>query len=229
MNIVYRPVRLINREVLDTFRSIPVSEKPDGTRIVDKRLLTHDKDILATAGRNAEILSAAFNDLTKAFAAGNRFRLIVPINSYSLASGECATLIVRAMKELDESLRDAVIAEFVDLPKSLNLDMLGDLTVPVLPFFDKYLAEPRPISSTDSFTMYSNCNYFGVSLNLEAFEETGDQALALLTEFWAEATKSRLKVVIEGISDQALIDKAQQYEVFALDGPIIAPDQETMA
>ncbi|MBT5243674.1 MAG: hypothetical protein HOL66_05485, partial [Rhodospirillaceae bacterium] len=77
--------------------------------------------------------------------------------------------------------------------------------------------------------MYSNCNYFGVSLNLEAFEETGDQALALLTEFWAEATKSRLKVVIEGISDQALIDKAQQYEVFALDGPIIAPDQETMA
>ena len=76
--------------------------------------------------------------------------------------------------------------------------------------------------------MFANCNYFGVSLNMEAFSETGKEALGLLTEFWAEATKSRLKVVIQGITDQAIIDKAQQYEAFALDGPAIGADQKSL-
>ncbi len=228
MNVVYRPVKLINREALDTFRCLPVGEKQDGTSFADKRLLGHDKDIVSTATKNAAVLSAAFHELTKAFAAGNRCRMIIPINSYSLASNEGATLIVQAMKELDSSLYAAVITEFFDMPKSLNLDMLGDMTVPILPFFDKYLAEPRPITNKDDFTIYSNCNYFGVSLNMEAYREGGDAAVSLLTEFWAEATKSRLKVVIQGIKDQAIIDKAQQYEVFALDGPLIGEDRETL-
>jgi hypothetical protein len=228
MNVIYRPVRLINREVIDTFRCIPVREKTDEKKVADKRLLVHEKDILSTATKNAALLSAAFTELSKAFAAGNRYRLIVPINSYSLVSDAGATLIVRAMKELDPSLCSAVIAEFIDLPKSLNLDMLGDLTVPIIPFFDKYLAEPLPISGNDSFTIFSNCNYFGVSLNMEVSQASGQQAIGLLTEFWAEATKSRLKVVVQGVSDQAIVDKAQQYEVFALDGPAIGPDQERL-
>jgi len=226
MKAVYRPVRLINHEAIDTFRSIPVSEKPKDTRVIDKRLLTHDKDILTTATRNAALLRTAFDELSNAFAAGKRYRLIVPINSYSLASDEGATLIVRAMKELDATLRDAIISEIIDLPRSLTLDMLGDMTVPVLPFFDKYLAEPLPITRKDNFSMFSNCNYFGVSLNIEAFEETGNDALMMLTEFWAEATKSRLKIVIQGVTEQAIIDKAQQYDIFAIDGPAIGADQE---
>lgn len=228
MNVHYRPVKLINREVIDTFRAIPVDEKPDGSMVSGKQLLAHDKDILSTATRNAALLSQSFAELSGAFAAGNRYRLIVPINSYSLASDQGATLIVRAMKELEPSLRSAVIAEFIDLPKSLTLDMLGDMTVPVLPFFDKYLAEPLPISRKDSFTMFANCNYFGVSLNMEAHEESGEQALAQLTEFWAEATKSRLKVVVQGISDQAIMDKAEQYEAFGLDGPVIGADLDNL-
>jgi hypothetical protein len=73
--------------------------------------------------------------LQKGFDAGNRYRLIVPINSYSLASDESTTLIVKAIKELDSSLYGAVIAEFMDLPASLTLDMLGDMTVTILTVF----------------------------------------------------------------------------------------------
>ena len=61
--------------------------------------------------------------------------MIVPINSYSLASDESTTLIDKAMKELDSSLYGAVIAEFMDLPASLTLDMLGDMTVTILTVF----------------------------------------------------------------------------------------------
>jgi hypothetical protein len=228
MEVVYRPVKLLNREVLDTFRCLPVSENSDGTVTADKRLLVHEKDVLATATKNAEVMSKAFAELSKAHAVGNRCRMIVPLNSYALASGEGATLIVQVLRELDKSLSGAVIVEYIDMPQSLNLDMLADMMVPALPFLDKYLAEPRPISNKDNFTIYSNCNYFGVSLNMEKFPETRDAAVGLLTEFWAEATKSRLKVVIQGVKEQAILDKAQQYEVFAMDGPLIGPDQETL-
>lgn len=225
MSVVYRPVRLLNREQLDTFRCLPAHEGDDGVVRGKKSLLTHDGDVLGTATKNANVLRDAFNQLSKAFATGQRYRMIVPINSYSMASGEGATLIVQAMKELDESIRPAVIAEFIDLPRSINLDMLADMMIPVLPFLDKYIAEPRPLGKDDNFTMFSNCNFFGVSLDMEAAKTGGDEAIALLTKFWAEATNSRLKVVLEGVREQAVTDKAQQYEVFAIDGPAIAEDR----
>ena len=198
MDVTFRPVRLANREVIDTFRCIPVTEKPDGTRIADKSLLVHDKDVMGTANKNAEVLSKAFHALQKAFDAGNRYRLIIPINSYSLASDESATLIVKAMKELDSSLCGAVIAEFVDLLGSLTLDILGDMTVPILPFLDKYLAEPRPISNKDDFTMYSNCNYFGVSLNLETCDDGVGAAPVCLLNSGRKPRKAALRWLFKG-------------------------------
>jgi len=228
MDVTFRPIRLVNREVIDTFRCIPVTEKSDGTRTADKRLLLHDKDVMGTTVKNAEVLSKAFQALQKAFDAGNRYRMIVPINSYSLATNESTTLIVRAIKELDSSVRGAVIAEFVDFPASLTLDMLGDMTVPVLPFFDKYMAEPPPISNKDGFTMYANCNYFGVSLNMDTCGDGEDAATGLLTKFWAEATKNRLKVVIQGVKDPEIVAKIEQYEIFAFDGPILGEDRDTL-
>ena len=227
MNVVYRPVRLINREVIDTFRCVPVVKNPDSTTTVGKHLLTHDKNILLTATRNAALLKNAFAELTKTFAAGKRCRMIVPINSYSVASKEGATLIVKTIRELDKPLCEAVIAELIDLPKSLNLDMLGDMTVPFLPFFDKYLAEPRGMSEAEDFTLYSNCNYFGVSMDLEGLG-TDESAIARMTQFWAEAVKCRLKVVFQGVGNQAALDKAKQYEAFALDGPVIGADKEIL-
>lgn len=229
MNVVYRPVKLLNRESLDIFRCVPTQKRADEPLKTGKRLLAHEDDILATASKNAALIERAFRDLTRAFDAGHRYRIIVPINSYSMASGEGATEIVQAVKELDSSLRGAVITEFFDMPRSLNLDMLADMMIPLLPFFDKFLGEPRPLLSDDNLTIYSNCNFFGVSLDLEGSEAAGDEAMAQMTKFWAEATKSRLKVSLQGIRDPAIVDKATQYEIFAIDGPAIAEDRETLA
>lgn len=229
MNVVYRPVKLLNREALDTFRCIPAKKPTDGPLKKGKRLLAHDDDVMLTAGKNAALIERAFRDLTKAFDAGHRYRLIVPVNSYSMASGEGATEIVQAVKELEPSLRGAVIAEFFEMPRSLNLDMLADMMIPLLPFFDKYLGEPLPLTGDSNLTIYSNCNFFGVSLDLQDHKAEGDEAMAMMTKFWAEATKSRLKVSLQGVSDPEMVEKAQQYEIFAIDGPAIAEDRETLA
>ena len=140
--------------------------------------------------------------------------------------GEAATVIVQTIKELPEELRSAVIVEFFDFPKTLTLEILGDITIPVLPFFDNYMAEPS--AGMTDFTVFANLNYFGVSLDLESSGAAGDDAVADMTAFWAEATNRRLKVLLQGVKEQGLADKAIQYECFALDGPLIGEDSQTM-
>jgi len=226
MKVLYRPVLLVNHEATDFYRCLPVRLKNGVETARGKKALRYNNEIIETAEKNARVLSLAFADLTRAHAAGKKVRLIVPINSYAIASGDAATLIVKAIRELDEALRAAVIVEVYEFPKSLTLDMLADMTIPFLPFFDKFLAEPRP-EMTD-FTMFANSNYFGVSLNLGGRVEKGEDAVAVMTKFWAEATNRRLKVVVQGITEQDVADKATQYEAFALDGSLLGADMESM-
>ncbi|MHA1598284.1 MAG: hypothetical protein ACTSV1_06140 [Alphaproteobacteria bacterium] len=222
MKLLYRPVSLIGHDKPGFFRCLAAAEKPDGVTIIGKPNLGHDKNNLKTAEKNTALLSQAFKDLQTAHDSGNRVRLIVPINSYGLATGEAATLVVQAFKELPQELRPAVIIEFFDFPKTLTLDILGDIVIPVLPFFDNYMAVPA--ADMTDFTIFSNLNFFGVALDLGARNITGDAAIATLTSFWAEATKSRLKVLVQGVREQEIADKARQYECFSLDGPVIGED-----
>jgi len=226
MSILCRPTLLINRESIDTFRCLPMTKSKDGPRKMGKAALRHGRDVLATAERNAAVLSEAFAQLKAVYAAGHRCRLIVPVNSYAMATTAAATLMVKAIKELPEALRRAVIVELFDFPKTMSLDLLGGITVPLLAFFDKYLAEPNP--EDEDFTIFSNLNYFGVSLDLESRDAKGDEALTLMIRFWAEGTKRRLKVVIQGIEEPAIADKARQYNAFAIDGPLLGSDIENL-
>ncbi|MBT3239019.1 MAG: hypothetical protein HOK06_09270 [Rhodospirillaceae bacterium] len=227
MNLVYRPVNLITHDATGFFRCLPTTDKPDGTTVASKSLLSHDKDNISTAEKNAALLNQAFKDLADAFIIGGRPRLIVPLNSYALGTGDAATIIVQAFKELSEELRPAVIIELFDFPVTLTADILGDITIPVLPFFDKYMATPNP--DNNDFTEFSNLNFFGVSLDLDASGATGEDAIADLTKFWAEATKRRLKVIVQGVQDQDVADKAQQYECFAMDGSLVGEDRPTLS
>jgi len=226
MPVLYRPTLLINRESIDTFRCLPMTKAQDGSRLLGKAALRHGRDVLATAERNAAVLSEAFAQLKAAHAAGKRYRLIVPVNSYAVATTAAATLMVKAIKGLPEALRQTVIVELFDFPRTMSPDLLGDITVPLLAFFDKYLAEPNP--KDEDYTIFSNLNYFGVSLDLESRGAKGDEAMALMTRFWAEGTKRRLKVVIQGIEEPAIADKARQYEAFAIDGPLLGSDIESL-
>jgi len=222
MPIIYRPARILNREKIDTFRCMPVTESANGGIITGKPALQHGRDIMLTAKENAAVLTQAFQDLSLAFDGGERIRMIVPINSYALASSDTSSLMIQAFKELDPAIRKEVILDVFDFPNPLTLDILDDITIRLMPFFDKLMAEPA--SDMDDFTIFANCNYFGVSLDLEARDVMGEAAIGVMTRFWGEATKRRLKVVVQGISEPELSEKADRYEVFLQDGPCIGKD-----
>jgi len=222
MVVTYRPVKLSNREDIDFFRCMPTIEGADGVTLSGKSVLKHDRNIMVTAKENAALLNCAFNDLSDAHERGDQIRLIVPVNSYALASTEASSLIIQEFKKLSPSIRQAVILDVFDFPNPLTLEILDGISILLMPFFDKLMAEPA--ADMDDFSVFANCNYFGVSMDLEAQNLQGDEAMNRMTKFWGAATKRRLKVIMQGISATDLSEKASRLEVFLQDGPYISGD-----
>lgn len=226
MKVLYRPVTLLNQKVTNTFRCLPVADRPGGGTVRGKAALRHLNDVRKTAELNASVLVRAFADLSRANDLGHRFRLIVPVNSYALASGDASTRIVHAVKGLAPELRRTVIVEIFQFPKSMTLDSLDEITIPLLPFFENFMAEPEP--GMDDFILFANCNYFGVSLDVEGRGLEGADALDRLTGFWAETVKKRLKLIVQGIADREIAVNARKYDAFAMDGPALGSDSENL-
>ncbi len=219
MSVIYRPAKILNREKIDVFRCMPVI-KAGGGIISGKQALRHGRDIMATAKENASVLKQAFGDLSRALQKGHRIRMIVPVNSFALASSESSSLMIAAFKSLDAVVRQQVILDVFDFPNPLTLDILDNITIRLMPFFDKLTAEPAP--DMDDLVIFANCNYFAVSIDLETRGLKGDEAIKAMTKFWGEATVRRLKTIVQGVSEAELSQKADQYEVFLQDGPCIA-------
>ncbi len=222
----FRPVLLLGQEKSNTFRIVPVHHKADGTTETGMATISHDKDPAITAKRNAAVLKDAFKDFAEALQSGHQYRLIAPVNSYSLASGEAATLMVQAFKVLDAGMRKNVIIELFDFTPNLNLPILEDAIVPVFPFFDHITA--RPNQDMDDFTVFANCNLMAVCMNLGIVDQSVDGAAEPMKKFWASATKRRLKIFFENIESAEALDTAKRYEALGVDGPLISEDIETL-
>ncbi|MDH5748053.1 MAG: hypothetical protein OEY85_01960 [Rhodospirillales bacterium] len=222
MAVIYRPVRLHGQESINTYRCLPVSEQD--ASLIGKRTLLNGKNVSAVAERNCSVLREAFADLESAHRKGNGTRLIVPINARALLETETSTQLVLTLKQIDKSLQKAAIPEVFDFPQNLSMGALETITIPLLPFFDYYMAMPSP--DTQNLVNFSNINYFGVSLDLEALDCPPEKMNGVITDFWAAATKRKLKLYIQGINDQEIEKIAQRYEVFAMDGPFIMKDSQ---
>ena len=215
----YRPVVLEGQEQTNTYRALAA----DSADVKGHDPLEHGGDIASTAKRAAEFLETAFTELVRAHAVGARMRLIVPVNSYALASNAGSTVLVRAVKTLPEILRTSVIVEVYQFPRSLTLDALDGITIPLLPFFSFYIA--RPPVAVEDFTVFANCNYQGICLDLDACGEDREERL---TASWAGAAKARLKLFVHGIASQAEADAARRYQVLGMDGPFLGEDRANL-
>jgi hypothetical protein len=226
MRVRYRPVFLYGRKTPNTFRVLPIRESRNGAELSGKGLLAHRDSINDTAKRNEKILKAAFKEYKRARKSGFQGRLIVPLNSFALANAEGGARIVGAFKMLDGELRKNVIIEVFQLPRALSVGLLDEITIPLLAFFEHYVAGPEP--DMVDFTLFTNLNYLGVVLDL-GMENGGGDMKDRVTKFWAEATKQKLKFFISGVKDRDILDLARRYEAFAIDGPVLGNDLAALA
>ena len=204
-------------------------ENRNGVEQSGNGLLAHRESIDDTAKRNEKVLKTAFKEYKRARKGGFRGRLIVPLNSFALANAEGGARIVGAFKMLDGGLRKNVIVEVFQLPRTLSVGLLDEITIPLLAFFEHYIADPEP--DMIDFTLFTNLNYLGVVLDLgiESMKSGGGDMKDRVTKFWAAATKQKLKVFISGVKDRDILDLARRYEAFAIDGPVLGNDRTALA
>ncbi len=219
ISAIFQPVLLNGQELINTFRAIPILTKADGTVISGNDVIPYVGDLVKTAKINAAVLDTAFAELAQATDAGKKLRLIIPLNSYSVVSNEGATLIVTAIKKLPKELRSNIIVEIFDFPENITMNVVEDNIVPLFPFFEHFIAAPP--SGMDDFTIFANCNFLGVSINLADMDQTDELTQKKIMNFWAAGTKRRLKLFFEGIADPSVKEIAERYEAMGIDGPII--------
>ena len=217
---LFQPVSLQGQASINTFRVVPSQTTADGTIRLGHKIIPYAGDLVKTAKINAAVLDVAFSELARAAGDGKQLRLIIPVNSYSVVGNEGATLMVTAIKKLPKELRPNIIVELFDFPENVTMNVVEDNIVPLFPFFEYFIALPS--REMDDFTIFANCNFMGVSFNLDADDQADELTQKKITKFWAAGTKRRLKLFFEGINDPTVKETAERYEAMGIDGPIIS-------
>ena len=194
-----------------SFYAVPTAGDPANPTPWDA--LTDDGNPVDTGKRNGLFLKKAFRSLQDAAQAGHKVLLIVPLAASALQTREGTTAVVEGIKTLDRDLRKRVAIDLFDLPEEPSLEYMEDIIVPVMAFFERFLA--RPSNALDDYTVFANLNLIGVSADME------DPNHPDLTQFWAQARKRRLALFAHGVGQPAQAEELKKFEVEGMDGPLL--------
>jgi len=237
LDTVYRPVWETGQTHVDLFYAKPILRDEAGEEISGLAPLVRQPTVDATMQRQVKYLAQAFEALHMRFERGERFRLLVRINSVALATSEAASEVTDVLRTLTVEERRHVIPEIIDFPKSLSLNTLDDITIPLMAFFDTWLAQPEKQQA--DFTPFANLNYAGVTLDL--CDKPMDLKLAgkVFQLFAERASHRRLPTWVLGLATPELAKVARICGINVLSGaymdmdsmlpgPVIEGDQDFM-
>jgi len=224
LDIVYRPIWEIDKPKVDLFQAKALLRTADGKEIPNYMPLVRLSSIDATMKRQVQYLKQAFQGLRLRFERGERFRLLVHINSLALATSEAASVITAIFRDLTTEERDHILIKVSDFPQNMSLNNMDDITIPLMPFFTTLLACPEQ-DRTD-YTLFANLNYAGVCLNLNDKPMTLKLAGKLFQLFASRATSCRLPIWIFGIPTQEVAKVARLSQAAVLSGAYM--DSESM-
>lgn len=222
LDIAYRPVWEVERTPVDLFYAKPILRDRAGDEIPGSMPLVRLDTVEATAKRQVKYLKQAFEALAMRFERGDRFRMMVRINSVAVATAEAASEVTDTFRLLDKEQRKHVVIEVSDFPKNLSLDNMDDITIVLMPFFDTIVA--RPAQDMTDYTLFANLNYAGVLLDLG--DKTIDLKLAgqLFKLFASRAEFRRLPMWLFGLPNQQIAKLARISKAAALSGAYMDMD-----
>jgi hypothetical protein len=222
--INYRPILRSSDDLIDTFRCRAFMQTADGEDLGSDLILGHKGDIESTAERNAAVLKLAFKAIRRMAVSGQDTKVFVPINSVAMASRKGAAIIYKMFEELEPEFRKVLSVWLFNLPQRVSVDSLSDMTIPFLPFTDRFFAEPH--EKMEDYTVFTNCNYSGVTIDAALAGDTVQDRQDRVTDFWSEAAPRRLGIYIQNIEDDEIKALAVRIEASGMDGPAIAPDAD---
>lgn len=218
----FRPVASAESDRVDTFRGVPVFHAPGREDVHGNAILAHRGDFVQTARKNALVLDQAAQALVGQIDTAEPITLIVPVNAVVFASSEATSILGRSLKAMDVSARRAMTAELFNLPVSVTMSVLEDITIPMIAFIDRFIAVADP--AMEDLTVFSNLNYVGMSLNL-ADAGDAESAMKLL---WSRATPKRLELFYQGVDNDELLAQARRYKARGIEGDAVGPARDSL-
>ena len=237
LDIVYRPVWEIDHAPVDLFYAKPILRLANGEPAPNIMPLVRLDTVEATMKRQVKYLTQAFEAMALRFERGERFRLMVRVNSVSVATGEAASEVASAFRLLDKEQRKHVVVEVSDFPKNLSLDNMDDITIVLMPFCDTMVA--RPAQDMTDYTLFANLNYAGVVLDLadkpidlklagQLFKLFASRADARRLPMWMLGLPTSSIAKLGRISKAAALSGAYMEQDSMLPGPALEGDQPFM-
>lgn len=222
LDIVYRPVWQTDQARVDVFYAKPILRAESGDELPGYMPLIRQPTVEATMLRQVRYLKQAFQALHLRFERGERFRMLVRINSVALATTEAASVVTETMRLLSNEERKFVIPQITDFPESLSLNTLDEITIPLMAFFDTWLAQPEKTQS--DFTPFANLNYGGVTMDL--LDKPMDLKLAgkVFQLFAQRASHRRLPTWVLGLANAELAKVARICGINVLSGAYMDMD-----
>ncbi len=237
LDIVYRPVWAVDTAQVDLFYAKPILRTDEGEEIDGLMPLVRQSTVEATMQRQVKYLNQALQAFQLRYSRGDRFRMLLRINSVALATPQAASEVTEALRVLSSDERKLIIPEIIEFPLSLSMNTLDEITIPLMAFFETWLAQPEKEHS--DFTPFANLNYSGVTLDL--FDKPLDLKLAakVFQLFAQRSSHRRLPTWLMGIPSQELAKLARIAGMSVLSGsymdmdsmlpgPVIEGDQPFM-
>lgn len=223
-DIVYRPIWTVDRPGTDIFYALPIMRGEDGARIKGLNPLDRHPTVEATMLHQVKYLSQAVDALQRSTRLGEPCRMVLRINSVALATKEAAGEVTEQLRVLDKDQRKLIIPEIVEFPKSLSMGTMDDITIPLMAFFDTWIA--RPEKEHADFTPFANLNYGGVTLDLE--DKVLDLKLAgkIFQLFAQRASHRRLPTWLLGVPSLELAKLARIAGMQVISGAYMNMDED---
>jgi hypothetical protein len=167
-------------------------------RILDQALMTSNL---------SKMLDQVERFLGKYSVDGKSVTAIVPINVLGLGLGSFANVFAEKCQAMHNSSDGNLVFELFNFPEKLSLDYLDNLSITVFPFCRHYIARPRP--GWTNFTIFTNCNFQGVSFHLMDKAWPAAQIKPHLQTFCASAGGGRLDTYGHGVANEGIGDAAR--------------------
>jgi len=156
-------------------------------RVLDQKLLT--RNILGTI----KMVASHLHDCRLK---GEEAKVIVPLNAEAVSVGSIASSFTDACRDFLGDYSGQIIFEMMNFPPKFSIDYCDHLGILVYPFCKEYIARPSP-AWTD-FKLFANCNFQGVSFNLQNKAWPADKIQPHLEKFCQSANLNRLTPYLLG-------------------------------
>ncbi|NQV56131.1 MAG: hypothetical protein HQ503_09765 [Rhodospirillales bacterium] len=170
-----------------------------------------------------EVLVNTRKFLKSRSADGKSATAVVPINAVALSLDSFATAFAKGCRQIAKNTNGKLVFELSNLPGQISLDYLDNLSILMFPFCRHYIARPNP-AWTD-FSIFTNCNFQGISFHLKDKAWPTDQIQPHLEKFCRSALENRLDPYIHGVENEAILNVARRAGFKYLDGSGVHPPE----